>query len=236
MPRRAGLLFSVLHGGGSVSGLPVVAATRGFPEPAPFYSCAQISETKIIAPVFPSWFGSLLYGNAEGHGFSADGGLAMDRLPGAFRANSTYPSACCLCRRPLSPLDIPHDDGYSPLYITEEIGMSNSESSILQGTLDLMVLKTLEHLGPMHGYGIARRIEQAGERALIVNQGTVYLCLVRLVQKKWIRAEWGVSDNHRKAKFYSLTKAGRKQLQAETRNWERVAGVMGRVLHPQIGS
>jgi PadR family transcriptional regulator PadR len=126
-------------------------------------------------------------------------------------------------------------DDYAPLYITEVIGMSNSESSILQGTLDLMVLKTLEHLGPLHGYGIARRLEQVGERALIVNQGTVYLCLVRLVQKKWIRAEWGVSDNNRKAKFYSLTKAGRKQLQAETENWERVAGVMGRVLHPQTG-
>ena len=114
--------------------------------------------------------------------------------------------------------------------------MGESKSDILQGTLDLMVLKTLDAMGPMHGYGIARRIEQIGERALIVNQGTVYLCLVRLVQKKWIRAEWGVSDNNRKAKFYSLTKAGRKQLQAETQNWERVAGVMGRVLHPQIGS
>jgi len=124
----------------------------------------------------------------------------------------------------------------TPLYIPEVIGMSDSESSILQGTLDLMVLKTLEHLGPLHGYGIARRIEQVAERALIVNQGTVYLCLVRLVQKKWIKAEWGVSGNNRKAKFYSLTKAGRKQLQAETANWERVAGVMGRVLHPQTGS
>jgi transcriptional regulator len=114
--------------------------------------------------------------------------------------------------------------------------MSDSQSSILQGTLDLMVLKTLESLGPLHGYGIALRIEQVGERTLIVNQGTVYLCLVRLVQKTWIRAEWGVSDNNRKAKFYSLTKAGRKQLQAETENWERVAGVMGRVLNPQAGN
>jgi transcriptional regulator len=114
--------------------------------------------------------------------------------------------------------------------------MSDSESPILQGTLDLIVLKTLDHLGPLHGYGIARRIEQVGEHALIVNQGTVYLCLVRLVQKKWIRAEWGVSDNNRKAKFYSLTKTGRRQLQAETEKWERVAGVMGRVLHPQSGS
>lgn len=114
--------------------------------------------------------------------------------------------------------------------------MSNSESSILQGTLDLMVLKTLEHLGPLHGYGIALRIEQIGERALIVNQGTVYLCLVRLVQKKWIKAEWGLSENNRRAKFYSLTPAGKKQLQAETENWERIAGVMGRVLNPQTGS
>jgi len=114
--------------------------------------------------------------------------------------------------------------------------MPDSDSSILQGTLDLMVLKTLEHLGPRHGYGIARRIEQVGERALIVNQGTVYLCLVRLIQKKWIRAEWGVSENNRKARFYSLTRAGHKQLRAETENWERIAGVMGRVLNPQAGS
>src|ERR1044071_6394237 len=111
--------------------------------------------------------------------------------------------------------------------------MADSESSILQGTLDLMVLKTLEHLGPLHGYGIALRIEQVGERALIVNQGTVYLCLVRLLQKKWIKAAWGVSENNRKAKFYSLTKAGLKQLQLETENWERIASVMGRVLNPQ---
>ena len=114
--------------------------------------------------------------------------------------------------------------------------MADSETSILQGTLDLMVLKTLEQLGPLHGYGIALRIEQVGEQALIVNQGTVYLCLVRLLQKKWIKAEWGVSDNNRKARFYALTKAGLKQLEAETANWERIAGVMGRVLHPQTGS
>ncbi len=110
--------------------------------------------------------------------------------------------------------------------------MTETRSSILQGTLDLMVLKTLEQLGPLHGYGIARRIEQVGEHALIVNQGTVYLCLVRLVQKKWITAQWGTSDNNRKAKFYSVTTAGRKQLQAETENWERISGVIGRVLQP----
>ena len=111
--------------------------------------------------------------------------------------------------------------------------MSDAQSPILQGTLDLMVLKTLEHLGPMHGYGIARRIEEVGRQALVVNQGTVYLCLVRLVQKKWIAAHWGTSDNNRKAKFYSITKAGRAQLKAETENWARISGVIGRVLQPE---
>jgi len=110
--------------------------------------------------------------------------------------------------------------------------VADVRSTILQGTLDLMVLTTLEQLGPMHGYGIARRIEQVGRDALIVNQGTIYLCLVRLVQKKWITARWGVSDSNRKAKFYSITKAGRRQLRAETENWERISGVIGRVLHP----
>ena len=110
--------------------------------------------------------------------------------------------------------------------------MTDTKSPILQGTLDLMVLKTLEQLGPLHGYGIARRIEQVGQDALVVNQGTIYLCLVRLVQKAWISAEWGTSDNNRRAKYYTLTKAGRTQLQAETENWERIAGVIGRVLQP----
>jgi transcriptional regulator len=97
-----------------------------------------------------------------------------------------------------------------------------------------MVLKTLDAMGPLHGYGIARRIEQLSEEALLVNQGTIYLCLVRLVQKGWIRAEWGTSENNRKAKFYSISKSGRKQLIAETENWERVAGVIGRLL--QLGT
>jgi transcriptional regulator len=108
--------------------------------------------------------------------------------------------------------------------------MADSKSEILQGTLDLMVLKTVDALGPMHGYGIALRIEQLGEEALQVNQGTIYLCLIRLVNKGWLNAEWGTSENNRKAKFYSISKAGRKQLVAETRNWERVSGVIGRVL------
>ena len=108
--------------------------------------------------------------------------------------------------------------------------MAENKSDILQGTLDLMVLKTLEAMGPMHGYGIARRIEQLSEEALQINQGTIYLCLIRLVQKGWIDSAWGTSDNNRRAKFYSISRAGRKQLAEETRNWERVAGVIGRVL------
>ncbi len=108
--------------------------------------------------------------------------------------------------------------------------MTDGKSQILQGTLDLMVLKTLAAMGPLHGYGIARRIEQLSRDALRVNQGTVYLCLIRLVQKRWISAAWGASENNRKAKFYSITKTGHKQLTAEAENWERVSSVIGRVL------
>jgi PadR family transcriptional regulator PadR len=108
--------------------------------------------------------------------------------------------------------------------------MADTKSEILQGTLDLMVLKTLDALGPQHGFGLARRIEQISEDALQVNQGTIYLCLVRLLQKGWISASWGTSENNRKAKFYTLTRAGRKQLDAEARDWERMAGVISRLL------
>jgi PadR family transcriptional regulator PadR len=107
---------------------------------------------------------------------------------------------------------------------------ADPKSEILQGTLDLMVLKTLAAMGSLHGYGIARRIEQISEEALQINQGTIYASLVRLTHKGWISAEWGTSDNNRKARFYSITKSGRKQLQAETQNWRRIAGVIGRVL------
>jgi transcriptional regulator len=93
-----------------------------------------------------------------------------------------------------------------------------------------MVLKTLDAMGPMHGYGIARRIEQISEEALQINQGTIYLCLIRLVQKGWIDASWGTSDNNRKAKFYAISKAGKKQLAEEAKNWERVSGVIDRLL------
>ncbi|HEX4165075.1 MAG TPA: PadR family transcriptional regulator [Bryobacteraceae bacterium] len=103
-------------------------------------------------------------------------------------------------------------------------------SEVLQGTLDLMILKTLHALGPLHGFGIARRLEQLSEEVLRLNEGTVYTSLLRLQQQGWITAGWGTSENNRKAKFYSITKSGSKQLQRETENWERISGVIGRVL------
>jgi PadR family transcriptional regulator, regulatory protein PadR len=103
---------------------------------------------------------------------------------------------------------------------------------MLQGTLDLMVLKTLESMGPQHGYGIARRIEQISEQTLRLNQGTIYPALLRLRQRGWIRAEWGTSENGRRARYYSLTKAGKAQIEKETESWERVAATMARFLSP----
>jgi PadR family transcriptional regulator, regulatory protein PadR len=108
--------------------------------------------------------------------------------------------------------------------------MPPAKSEVLQGTLDLMVLKTLDALGPLHGYGIARRIEQISEELLQLNEGTVYAALLRLAQKGWISSAWGASENNRKAKFYSITKTGRRQLARQTLDWERISGVIGRVL------
>ena len=104
------------------------------------------------------------------------------------------------------------------------------KSEVLHGTLDLMILKTLHALGPQHGFGIARRIEQVSRDVLQLNEGTVYTSLLRLLQEGWIVAAWGTSDNNRKAKFYSITARGQKQLAVETENWERISGVIGRVL------
>ena len=101
---------------------------------------------------------------------------------------------------------------------------------MLQGTLDLMILKTLESMGPLHGYGIARRIEQISDAVLKLNEGTVYASLMRLRQRRWISASWGTSENNRKARFYAITRTGRQQLAMETENWERIAGVIGRLL------
>jgi transcriptional regulator len=108
--------------------------------------------------------------------------------------------------------------------------MQEEREEVLKGTLDLMVLKTLAALGPLHGYGISRRIEQLSDDLLRLNEGTVYASLLRLAQRGWIRSEWGSSDNNRRAKFYSITPAGRRQLARETESWERVAGVVARVL------
>lgn len=109
-------------------------------------------------------------------------------------------------------------------------GSTAARTEVLQGTLDLMVLKTLESLGPQHGYGIARRIEQISDDVLKLNEGTVYASLMRLQQRGWISASWGTSENNRKARFYAITRTGRRQLTTETENWERIAGVIDRLL------
>src|SRR5438105_10285354 len=109
-------------------------------------------------------------------------------------------------------------------------GDVSKKSEVLQGTLDLMILKTLQAMGPLHGFGIARRLEQLSHEVLHLNEGTVYTCLLRLQQQGWIAAEWGASENNRRAKFYSITKSGLKQLAKETEDWARIAGVIGRVL------
>jgi PadR family transcriptional regulator, regulatory protein PadR len=108
--------------------------------------------------------------------------------------------------------------------------MQSSKAEVLQGTLDLLVLKTLDTLGPMHGFGIAQRIGQISGDLLRLNQGTLYPALLRLEQRGWLASKWGVSENNRRAKYYSLTRTGRSQLQAETEGWERMSAVINRVL------
>jgi transcriptional regulator len=110
--------------------------------------------------------------------------------------------------------------------------MGENKADVLQGTLDLMVLKTLQAMGPLHGYGIARRIEQVSDNGLSLNQGTIYPALLRLEQRGWIKSEWGTSESNRRAKFYSLSRIGHKQIEMETENWERVAATMARFLAP----
>jgi PadR family transcriptional regulator PadR len=110
--------------------------------------------------------------------------------------------------------------------------MAGGKSDVLQGTLDLMVLKTLESMGPLHGYAIARRIEQVSNNALTLNQGTIYPALLRLEQRGWIKSEWGTSDTGRRAKFYSLSRLGRKQIEKEIEDWARIAATMERILAP----
>jgi transcriptional regulator len=111
-----------------------------------------------------------------------------------------------------------------------ETPMNETRAELLQGTLDLMLLKTLAVMGPMHGFGIARRIEQVSANALHLNEGTVYASLLRLQQKAWISARWGASENNRRAKFYAITPSGRRQLRREVENWDRTTDAVGRVL------
>lgn len=108
--------------------------------------------------------------------------------------------------------------------------MRSGKAEVLQGTLDLLVLKTVDTMGPIHGFGISQRIQQISDNLLQLNQGTLYPALLRLEQRGWIRSSWGVSDTNRKAKYYSLTRSGRKQLQEETASWDRMAAVINRVL------
>jgi PadR family transcriptional regulator PadR len=114
--------------------------------------------------------------------------------------------------------------------VSKGVALDAKKSEVLQGTLDLLILKTLHALGPLHGFGIARRLEQLSEDVLQLNEGTVYTSLLRLQQRGWIVSEWGTSENNRKARFYSITKRGLKQLALESENWERISGVIGRVL------
>jgi transcriptional regulator len=109
------------------------------------------------------------------------------------------------------------------------------KSDVLQGTLDLMVLKTLETMGSLHGYGIALRLQQVSGDVLQLNQGTLYPALLRLEQRGWIASKWGTSDNNRRARFYSLTRAGRRQLDREAEDWHRMASIMARLLNPTEG-
>ena len=130
---------------------------------------------------------------------------------------------------------IPQKQWYIHVGITQENIMAESRLDLLQGTLDLMVLQTLATMGVLHGYGIARRIEQVSGNAVLLNQGTIYASLVRLQQRGWISAEWGTSANNRKAKFYSMTKRGRKQLSEDAEYWQRLSSLMSRVLSMEEG-
>jgi PadR family transcriptional regulator PadR len=132
-------------------------------------------------------------------------------------------------------MDIAKERCYLLCNIQRRGPVSAEKSEVLQGTLDLMILKTLHALGPQHGFGIARRIEQISEDVLTLNEGTVYTSLLRLQQRGWIAAKWGVSENNRKARFYSITRSGLKQLAVESENWERISGVIARVLRLEGG-
>jgi transcriptional regulator len=131
--------------------------------------------------------------------------------------------------KPIS-VDSQHEPGYICWQTTGAAELSEAKSEVPYGTLDLMILKTLETMGATHGYGIARRIEQVAEGSLALNQGTIYPALLRLEQKGWISSDWGVSENNRRARFYSITKSGKRQLQAEEANWNKTVATISRLL------
>jgi len=128
------------------------------------------------------------------------------------------------------PVDIQQEGDYAPVDCLKGENMAPPRGEVLQGTLDLIVLQTLHAMGPLHGYGIAQRVQQVSEDLLKLNQGTLYPALLRLEQRGWIASKWGASENNRKAKFYSLTRTGRKQLLEETKSWERMTALMARLL------
>lgn len=133
------------------------------------------------------------------------------------------------------PVDIQQGRRYAPVDIQQKgVGVVNQpKTDVLQGTLDLMVMKTLDAMGSMHGYGIAQRLQQLSGDLLKLNQGTLYPALLRLEQRGWITSKWGVSDNNRRARYYTLTRAGRKQLNREAEDWNRMTAIMARVLGAQ---
>jgi PadR family transcriptional regulator, regulatory protein PadR len=128
------------------------------------------------------------------------------------------------------PVDNQPEEPLNSVDHQQESQVAKDKPEILQGTLDLMILRTLHTMGPQHGWGIARRLEQLSEDMLFLNQGTIYPALVRLEVNGWIKSEWGTSENNRKAKFFEITKAGRRQLAKEADNWKRIAGIMSRLL------
>jgi PadR family transcriptional regulator, regulatory protein PadR len=150
------------------------------------------------------------------------------RDPGPPRRHTPFNRRCLRCLH--APIDIAQEKLIYSYAMPKEQADGRDRSEVLQGTLDLMILKTLQALGPLHGFGIARRIEHVSDEVLQLNEGTVYTSLLRLQQQGWIASEWGTSENNRRARFYSITRAGRKQLDRETKNWERISGVIARVL------
>src|SRR6266404_2277030 len=163
-------------------------------------------------------------------GSQSQHGRGMIHLrPGAGRNPETIWGYARL-RRGTVPVDAQQERAYAPVVQLKEKWMAPPRGEVLQGTLDLIVLKTIEALGPLHGYGIAQRIQQVSEDLLHLNQGTLYPALLRLEQRGWITSKWGSSENNRKAKYYTLTRTGRKQLLAETESWERMTALMTRLL------